>query len=327
PIEIDDDLVEAALVHEIKDSRVEGSQATCLLTATPARGVPPNPERWARVVVRAMQRFKRDPDAAFYLAALPAKEAAWGGYMKRLDDAHGALPGVWNPKAYDTARRERVLRPLASDAAVVAGARAAARLKQPRKYDGWWWVLAADGSAESLPLLEVFVKKLGKSPKELDWLASDFAPLMTSKPAAALRARLIRTVDERSARSPGLAVARDLGIETDALRFKVGLYADRGMPRIRLWVDSAKDPWFDARWNWDELVHPPKSPKGTSPIDRLRAFLRSCVKDGKGEFRMWELATAHRGDAKTRLVEFLAAELKGLAGPKPPSAPLKSFKG
>ena len=150
---------------------------------------------------------------------------------------------------------------------------------------------------------------------------------MTSKKTAALRAKLIRTVEERSARSPGLEVARALGIETDALRFKVGLYADRGMPRIRLWVDSTKGPWYDARWNWEERVTAPKYSKGASPIDDLRTFLRSCVNDGKGRFLTWELATAHRGDAKTRLVGLLAAELKGLKGPNPPSAPLESFKG
>lgn len=327
PIEIDDDLVVEALVHDMTEHRVVQSQATCLLTATPVRGVPPNAERWARAVVRALQRVARDPDAAFYLAALPAEEAAWAEYMLRLDRAHGALPGLWSPRMYSTAQRERVVCGLASDPAVVAGARAAARLAPPARYCGWLWVLAADGSAESLPLLEMFVAELGKSPENLDWLASDFAVLMSSATTAALRAGLIGTVDERSRDSPGLDVARALDIATTALRFKVGLYADGGMPRIRLWVDSTKHPWYDARWNWDDPVHWPRCPEGTSPIDELRAFLRSCVSHGEGRFRTWELATAHRGDAKTRLVEFLHAEVEGLAGPNRASAPLQKFQG
>lgn len=53
PVAVDDDLVVAALVHEMRADRVGNSQATCLLTAIPARGVQPNPERWESVVVRA----------------------------------------------------------------------------------------------------------------------------------------------------------------------------------------------------------------------------------------------------------------------------------
>jgi hypothetical protein len=327
PTEIEDDLVVTALVHDMKLHRVSESQANCLLTAIPARGVPPNPERWGRVVVRAMKQVGKDPDAAFYLAALPADEAEWCAYMVRMDDAHNALPGLWNSKRWTHEQRERVLRRLVADPAVVAGARAAARLAKPSFYDGWWWLLAADGAAESLPLVKAFVADAEKASDALDWLAYDLAPLMISPETAALRKRLMAAVEKRNKRAPGLAVARSLGIEADALRFKVGLYADGGMPRIRLWVDSSKDPWYDARWNWDELVHWPKVPASTSPTDELRSFLRSCVKDGEGRFRTWELATALRGDAKTRLVELLTSELTGLDGPKPASAPLKKFQG
>ncbi len=325
PVDVDDELVLAALVRDMTESSVDGSQATCLLTAIPARGIPPNPKRWARVVVRAMQRFERDPHAAFYLAALPADANAWEEHMTRLDSIHGSLPGLWNSKRWTHEQRERFLRRIVADPAVVAGARAAARLASPSMYDGWWWILAADGGAESVPLVEAFVEDAAKSADALDWLARAYAPLMISKKTAAIRAKLVANVETRHA--PGIEAARVIGVKADALRFKVGLYASGGMPRIRMWIDSTRNPWFDARWNWDELVTNPKTPKHASPIDALRGFLRSCVADGKGEFRTWELATAHRGADKDKLVAFLSAELKGLTGPTPASAPLKAFKG
>lgn len=323
PTDVDDALVEAALVHDIRDGGVDNSQADCLLTAIPAGGTKPNPARWAHVVVRAMKKFAKDADAAFYLAALPADDGKWVDYMVRLDTVRGGLRGFWNPNGYTPELRERVIRRLASDPDVVAGARAAAKLSKPSMYEGWWWILAADGSAKSLPLLEAFIAAHG--PADWDWLANLFAPLMITEHTAALRARLIAAVKTRTA--PGLEAARAMGIETKALKFKVGIYAKGGMPRIRAWIDSTKDPWFDARWNWDELVTTPKTPKRATPLEGLRLFLRSCVDDGKGEFVTWELQTAHRGDDKAKLVAFLSAELKGLKGPNPASAPLKSFRG
>src|SRR5262249_7757389 len=81
---------------------------------------------------------------------------------------------------------------------------------------------------------------------------------------------------------------------------------------IRLWVDSTKDPWFDARWNWDELVHWPKAPAGTAPLEELRAFLRFCRDDGGGNrFVTWEFSTPHRGPGRGKLVEFGAVGFCG----------------
>lgn len=323
PTDIDDDVVVPALIHEIRDSKVDGSRVSCLLTATPSGGVPPNPARWASVVVRALEKFPRDPHAAFYLAALPKDRAKWAEHLVKIDGA--IILGLWNAKRFSPEQRERVLRPLASDPAIVAGARAAAARTKPSQYECWWWILAAEGSRKSLPLIESFVKATSKNKDNADWLASAFAPLMTSKDTAPVRARLTEAVVSRAA--PGLDAARAMGIVTKALRFKVGMYAAGGMPRIRLWVDSSKDPWFDARWNWDELVTGAKKKKGTPAIDDLRAFLRACVEDGKGRFTTWELQTAHRGEDKDKLVAFLSEELKGLRGPNAPSAPLKSFRG
>jgi hypothetical protein len=272
-----------------------------------------------------MQKFPADPGAAYFLAALPTDEAAWPAYLVRLDTSRRALDGLWNPKTWTPARRAELLHRLAADAEVVAGARAAARLTAPSLYDGWWWLLAADGGAASMPLVDAFVAEMLTAPRNLDWLATDFAPLLVSADGAALRARLIASVAERNGRAPDLAAARALGVP--ALRFKVGLYADGGMPRIRLWVDGTRDPWFDARWNWDELVRWPACPPDTAPLDQLRAFLAACVQDGQGQFRTWELVTALRGADKARLVAFLTTALAGLTGPQPASAPLKKFEG
>jgi len=323
PTEIDDDLVVAALTHEMKRDGVDSSQATCLLTAIPSGGVKPNPKRWAHAVVRAMKNVPNDAHAAFYLAALPKDERKWALHMERLDTAHGGLGGFWNPKRYTPEKRARVVRELASDPAVVAGAIAAAKLSSPSKYDGWWWILAADGSTKVGPLLESFVAAHGRS--DWDWLADDFAPLLITKATAALRARLVAAVQTRSA--PGVEAARAIGIDVKQLKLKVGMYAAGGMPRIRAWVDSSKDPWFDARWNWDELVNDAKVPKDAAPLEALRIFLQSCVRDGAGQFVTWELQTAHRGDDHKKLVAFLSFVLKDLRGPNPASAPLKSFRG
>lgn len=37
-------------------------------------------------------------------------------------------------------------------------------------------------------------------------------------------------------------------------------------------VDTAKDPWYGARWNWDELVHWPKCKTGAPAAEELRSI-------------------------------------------------------
>jgi hypothetical protein len=319
PVEVADDLVVAGLAHEIKDRRVDGSTADCLLTATPTGGVKPNPKRWAAVVVEAIRGFPKDPDAAFYLAALPKGAAAWAEYMERMDRSRGYLSqGVWRWKGE---MRQRVLGRLAGDSDVVAGAQAAAALSDVDKYVGYWWLLAADGSKASAKLIDGFVKEMRKNSRNADMLANDFAPLLTTPHVKKMRDELQGTVATRNAKAPGLDAALAMGMgAVPNLKFKVGMYGPpggkKGWPRIRLWVDSTKDPWFDARWNWDELVHFPKAKPDTAPLEVLRNFLRFCRDDGGGNrFVSWEFSTPHRGPAREKLLAFVGGELKKLRGP------------
>jgi hypothetical protein len=319
PVELADDLVVAGLVHDIKDRQVDGSSASCLLTSIPSGGVKPNPKRWAAVVVEAIRKFPKDPDAAFYLAALPKKAAAWAEYMERMDRYRAYLgQGVFR---WTGEERQEVLGRLAGDSDAVAGAQAAAALSDIDKSVGYWWLLAADGSKASAKPIAGFVKEMRKSPDNADMLANDFAPLLTSPHVKKLGAELQGTVAARNAKAPGIDAASAMGMGVvPHLKFKVGLYGPpggkKGWPRIRLWVDSTQDPWYDARWNWDELVHWPKAPAGTAPLEELRSFLRFCRDDGGGKrFVSWEFSTPHRGPARDKLVSFVAKELKRLRGP------------
>jgi hypothetical protein len=123
--------------------------------------VKPNPKRWAKVVVQAIRQFPKDPDAAFYLAALPKKPAKWVEYMERMDRARayqGQGPWRWNGE-----QRERMLGRMVKDPDVVAGAQPAAALSENDKCVGYWWLLAADGSKASSKLIAGFVDEMRKN--------------------------------------------------------------------------------------------------------------------------------------------------------------------
>jgi hypothetical protein len=276
-----------------------------------------------------MMGTRRVPEQAWsraYCTGAPADESKWAEHLVNVDEARFVSITFWNNKFWRNEDRVATIRRLASDEGVVIGMREAARDLPKTRFEGVCWILAADGSPASMPFVEAYIAENEATASSLDWLAMDFAPLLTGELTAPLGARLVASRNARNSASPGRALIDLLELEEAALSLKVGLYAETGMPRIRLWIDTTRSPWFDARWNWDELVSWRRPPPATPPLEGLRAFLAACIADGKGEFKTWELVTSLRGAAKERLIAFLKKELTPLDGPRPASAPLKSWK-
>lgn len=271
---------------------------------------------YAPAVASVLRKYPREAASIFMLAALPANPAKWGTAHTELNTGMFWL----SIYAMDRYRKNRAssLERYARDPRMMAGARAQIAKLAPDTSNHASLLLAHEGSKKSIDALEPAVKKLMKDPSNLDWLTYDLAPLLTKPAAKALQRLILGKTVKRNAASRGLQAGESLGLTgADSFRFKVAIYAK--WSRIRLWFDSTKDPWYDAIWNWNELVALPRPKKSVTPLAELEAVFahamngNDVVRALQGtKWERYELSSPHRGPFKKALDDWLAKQLPGI---------------
>jgi hypothetical protein len=223
---------------------------------------------------------------------------------------------VYAMKKYRSTRG-RHLASYAKNKKLVAYAQAQIAKLPPDTSNGAMFLLAVDGSKASVDVLTRAVTKLLKDASNLDWLTYDLAPLLTRPATKSLRKVILDRTAKRSAASRGLQAGEALGLTgAESFRFKIAIYAK--WSKIRLWFDSTKDPWYDAIWNWNELVALPRGKKAT-PLAELEAVFehartgKDVVRALQGtKWERYELTTPHRGPFKRLLEAWVAKQLPGI---------------
>jgi hypothetical protein len=258
--------------------RVRGALNLSDLTRIPAWAFPQ--------AVAALQRLPRQPNVAFVLAALPMM----GNDRKALEEL---VRVVYSLDWAGRAKREPLVQ-WAKNPALVAGAQAAVAL-DPFDYvtSRFMPLLAAEGSEASIDGLMPFIQRAVKEQgSQLDWLKDQLAPLFADTQACRdVRAMLEAKTAERTARSPALDFAKQLGIDPPppVLQFNAR-FAGPGGFSIR--VDSTKARWFSWRRAgfsvWGEI----------EPLQQLK----KQASPGRTAFRL-QLKT--RGVDRTRLEAWL----------------------
>jgi hypothetical protein len=272
---------------------------------------------YASAIASVLKAHRKSPEAMFLLAALPKNPSTWGTALAEVND--GLFYLGYHAMSSKRRGRAQSLAPYATDPRIVAGARAQIAKLEPSKDNEAMLLLALEGSKASVAVLAPAVRELLENRHNLDWLTYDLAPLMTQPATVPLRELILGKTTKRNAASRGLLAGESLGLTgADSFKFKIAMYGKYS--KIRLWFDSTKDPWYDAIWNWNELVDLPRVKKSTTPLAELEAVMahamtgHDVVRALQGtKWERYELTTPHRGPFRTLLEAWVAKQLHGVS--------------